>query len=505
MSSTDVVAQNQQTSLVNTPTTTDDDTKVNKAVDVVDEDDVVDVKPNTSFDYCEDIARVSEDATDEVSDSLDIVKEEPALSEEDLSECPETIVPPDKETDVFAGESSMTAVLKREDDEENTEQYSIEASSSSPPPPQQTVTSPPNDDDGDEGPLSVVISPSEEIATADSELVGAATSNVLTAATVQPSDPKSIETFFDAFEEYIRSRDQESQCSYMEAYGFVITFRYVYEQKERDKDTELAINALLARYTGIESLNVLQVFLESLNANGELDDFKSHGLQPVDCILLTYIQLRVCISFRDLAKVFESNLEHVHTCFMSTINTIKKTLGSVIYWPSREETEMTIPKFFKPAYSNVRTIFTNLVVQTNEVYQQRYVIGFAPSGFVSYISNGYNAVVYSDERIFREEKIRQRFERNQDALMVLDGFPIENLLGINNFRVFRPPFLVKTILPDNKSRVYENTALYKHVLALTTIFDKFSILSCKNLNHYVEELVFCVCVCNNYNILFRNT
>lgn len=498
MSSTDVVAKNQQqTSLVNTATT--DDTKVSRAANDLDveevdtgreDDDDEEVKPrlcDASFDYCEDVARINEandndDQTHTIASSVTAatnaptvtvrtttdgveIKEEPALSVDDpIDECSKSV---DSEDVIGSGNNNGSSLLKTES----------------------------NDDDDD---VDETIHRTPTIRPDDA---------VASSSQAQPaSDPKAVETFFNAFEEHVRSREKESQCSYMEAYGFVITFRYVHdEQKERDKDTELAINALLARYTGIESLNVLQVFLESLNANGELDEFKSSNLKPVDCILLTYLQLRVCISFRDLAKVFESTVESVQACFLATVNKIKKALGSVIYWPSREETEMTIPKFFKPAYSNVRTIFTNLVVQTNEVYKQRYVIGFAPSGFVSYISGGYNATTHSDERIFRDEKIRQRFERNQDALMVLDGFPIENLLGINNFRVFRPPFLVKTILPDNKSRVYENTALYKHVLALTTIFDKFAILSCKNLNHFVEEFVFCVCVCNNYNILFRNT
>lgn len=317
------------------------------------------------------------------------------------------------------------------------------------------------------------------------------------------ADSATVEAFLAAFEEEIRCKNKESQCSYMEAYGFVVTFRFVYEQEVREKESETALNALLSQYTGIESLNVLQVFLESLN--GELDEFMPL-LKPIDCILLTYMQLKICISFKDLAKVFECEECIVCTCFLATLNKIKKSLGSVIYWPSREETEVTIPKFFKPAYSNVRTIFTNLLVQISPTFTKRYVIGFAPSGFVSYISKGYNATTHTDERIFRDEKIRQRFERNQDALMVMQGFPIENLLGINNFRVFRPPFLVKTILPDNKSRVYENSALYKHVLGLTTIFDKFYILNTKNLSTtFVEEIVFSVAVCINYNVMFRNT
>jgi len=317
-------------------------------------------------------------------------------------------------------------------------------------------------------------------------------------------DTQDIEAFLSAFEEEISRRSKDSQCSYMEAYGFVITFRYVFDQEEeREKESELALNALMSQYTGIESLNVLQVFLESLN--GELDEFKP-TLKPIDCILLTYMQLKVCISFKDLAKVFECNEQVAASCFVTTLSKIKKALGSVVYWPSREEIEVTIPKFFKPAYSNVRTIFTNLLVQISPLFKKRYVIGFSPSGFVSYVSKGYNAATHTDERIFREEKIRQRFERNQDALMVMTGFPIENLLGINNFRVFRPPFLVKTILPENKSRVYENTALYKHVLGLTTIFDKFCIFKVQNLAaNCAEEIVFSVCVCINYNVMFRNT
>lgn len=358
-------------------------------------------------------------------------------------------------------------------------------------------------EDEDETASSIEITVNEPKIERASEGGGTSEDSGDEAAEKSPDVSESVDAFLSAFEEEISHRSKESQCSYMEAYGFVVTFRYVYEQEEREKESETALNALLTQYTGIESLNVLQVFLESLN--GELEEFVP-GLKPIDCILLTSFQLKTVISFKDLAKVFESEERTVCLCFLSTLHKIRKSLGSVIYWPSREETEVTIPKFFKPAYSNVRTIFTNLVVQISAAFNRRYVIGFAPSGFVSYISKGYNAATHTDERVFREEKIRQRFERNQDALMVMQGFPIENLLGINNFRVFRPPFLVKTILPENKSRVYENTALYKHVLGLTTIFDKFFMLSVKNLPPtVVEELVFSCCVCINYNVMFRNT
>lgn len=320
----------------------------------------------------------------------------------------------------------------------------------------------------------------------------------------------SIETFIDAYEQMICGMDKASQCSFMETYGFIMTFRYVYEQpkEKRDKDSEQAINILLGRYTGIDSLDVLQVLLEALNMIGDLDEFHVFDLQPVDCILITFLQLKVCISFKDIAKVFKCEEKVAATCFYTTLQKIKKMLRSVIYWPSREETEMTIPKFFKPAYSNVRTIFTTLQVQTGDLQQeQRYVIGFAPSGFVSFISSGYNAGTHTDEKIFRAEKLRQRFERNQDALMVLSGFPIENLLGVCNFRVFRPPFIVKKVLPDNKTIVRENFALFKHVTETCSSLQKFQILSLqlKFPSAFVDEVLFSACVCINYNVMFRNT
>ncbi|XP_063705633.1 uncharacterized protein LOC134834785 isoform X2 [Culicoides brevitarsis] len=267
----------------------------------------------------------------------------------------------------------------------------------------------------------------------------------------------SIENFMETYEQMIVCRNAEKKtsqyCSFMETYGFIMTFRCVYEvpKHKRDRDSEQAINILLARYTGIDNLDVLQVLLEALNMIGDLEEYQTFGLEPVDCILITFLQLKVCVSFKDVAKVFKCEEKVAATCFVTMLRKIRKMLKSVIYWPTREETEMTIPKFFKPAYSNVRTIFTNLQVQTTGEQKQRFVIGFAPSGFVSYISAGYNADTYSDEKIFRAEKLRQRFERNQDALMVLYGFPIENLLGVSNFRVFRPPFIVKKVLPDNKT------------------------------------------------------
>lgn len=335
--------------------------------------------------------------------------------------------------------------------------------------------------------------------------------NLLNLSDLQSNNDEStsIETFIDAYEQMICGMDKASHCSFMETYGFIMTFRYVYElpKQKRDKDSEQAINILLARYTGIDSLDVLQVLLEALNMIGDLDEFHVFDLQPVDCILITFLQLKVCISFRDIAKVFKCEEKVAATCFYTTVRKIKKMLKSVIYWPSREETEMTIPKFFKPAYSNVRTIFTNLLVQTGDAQKQRYAIGFAPSGFVSYISGGYNADTHSDEKIFRLEKLRQRFERNQDALMVLNGFPIENLLGVSNFRIFRPPFIVKKVLPDNKTIVRENFALFKHVTETCSSLQKFQILSLqlKFPSAFVDEILFSVCVCINYNVMFRNT
>lgn len=439
---------------------------------LIDENELEDVKPKISFDYCDLVARIiNNDNNSDQSNGSKVIRikeellddgnsieiDEPKIQKQDIA----IVVPTRRQT-------NDSDNMNDEETEEDTQSM-------------QGI-----EDDNNSMDLL------EELENSNN------TENTIT----------SIETFINAFDEIVSHKDKTSHCSFMEAYGFIMTFRFVYEKEEKpDTDSLQTLNVLLSRYTGIDSLNVLQVFLDALTMTGDLDEFKNVGLQPVDCILLTFLQLKVCIYFKDIAKVFECDEKSAATCFVQTLHKMKKSLGSVIYWPSREETEMTIPKFFKPAYSNVRTIFTNLEVQMKEPYQQRYVIGFAPSGFVSYISNGYNADTHTDEKIFRLEKIRQRFERNQDALMVLNGFPIENLLGINNFRVFRPPFIVKKVLPDNKTIVKENFALFKHVTETCSSLKKFQILSLQLQfpSIYVDEILFSVCVCINYNVMFRNT
>lgn len=466
-----------------------DETRQSEDV-VIDEEEEkdVDVKPKICFDYCDVVARVdtSETTCDDQSevkikeeildDGNSIEIGEPKIHQEEIA----IIVPTktkhhanvdteslydttdDGETDAQSNNCSM---LELEDDDNSSSFLDDETSAK----------------------------------------------NLLSLSDLQSNNDEStsIETFIDAYEQMICGMNKASHCSFMETYGFIMTFRYVYElpKQKRDKDSEQAINILLGRYTGIDSLDVLQVLLEALNMIGDLDEFHVFDLQPVDCILITFLQLKVCISFKDVAKVFKCEEKVAATCFYTTVHKIKKMLKSVIYWPSREETEMTIPKFFKPAYSNVRTIFTNLLVQTGDMQKQRYTIGFAPSGFVSYISNGYNADTHNDEKIFRLEKLRQRFERNQDALMVLNGFPIENLLGVSNFRIFRPPFIVKKVLPDNKTIVRENFALFKHVTETCSSLQKFQILllQLKFPSAFIDEILFSVCVCINYNVMFRNT
>lgn len=458
------------------------------------DDEEVDVKPQICFDYCEDVARV-DTMSGETSDQGEIKIKEEILDDETSIEIGEpkihqeeiAIIVPTKTKHHAAITDSDTLYDEGEDDEADAQSNNCSSSLL--------------DLEDDDNSSSVL------------EDDNNSAKNLISLSDLQSKNndnesTTSIETFIDAFEEIIIC-DRTSHCSFMETYGFIMTFRYVYElpKHKRDKDSEQAINILLARYTGIDSLEVLQVLLEALNVIGDLDEYQAFDLQPVDCILITFLQLKVCISFKDIAKVFKCQEKVAATCFYTTVQKIKKMLKSVIYWPTREETEMTIPKFFKPAYSNVRTIFTNLQVQMGDTQKVRYVIGFAPSGFVSYLSAGYNADTHNEEKIFRIEKLRQRFERNQDALMVLHGFPIENLLGVNNFRIFRPPFIVKKVLPDNKTIVRENFALFKHITETCSSLQNFQILSLqlKFPSTFVDEILFSVCVCINYNVMFRKT
>lgn len=460
-------------------------------------DEVKDVKPKMCFDYCDVVARVDTGLMDDIDDDQSDMKiKEEVLDDGNSIEIGEPKIHQEEIAIIVPTKTQHHANVDTESLFETTDD-GLETDAQS----NNCSMLELEDDDNSSSLLD-----DDTFAKNNLSLSDLQNSN-------DESTCTSIETFIDAYEKMICDMDKASQCSFMETYGFIMTFRYVYElpKQKRDKDSEQAINILLGRYTGIDSLDVLQVLLEALNMIGDLDEFHVFELQPVDCILITFLQLKVCISFKDIAKVFKCEEKVAATCFYTTLQKIKKMLKSVIYWPSREETEMTIPKFFKPAYSNVRTIFTNLLVQTGDMpqqqQQQRYVIGFAPSGFVSYISSSYNADTHTDEKIFRLEKLRQRFERNQDALMVLNGFPIENLLGVSNFRVFRPPFIVKKVLPDNKTIVRENFALFKHVTETCSSLQKFQILSLqlKFPSAFVDEVLFSVCVCINYNVMFRNT
>ena len=72
----------------------------------------------------------------------------------------------------------------------------------------------------------------------------------------------------------------------------------------------------------------------------------------------------------------------------------------------------------------------------------KLLIGVAPCGYISYISDAYGGRA-SDKAIFNQSCIMEKLEATRDAIMVHKGFPIQ-FECLNNFiKLIIPPKLVK--------------------------------------------------------------
>ena len=139
------------------------------------------------------------------------------------------------------------------------------------------------------------------------------------------------------------------------------------------------------------------------------------------------------------------------------INFIYFSLGSIPIWPSREQIQETMPGNFKRLYPSTRCIIdctelfcqrpSSLTIQSSLYSSYKHhvtykgLVGIAPSGSITFISQLYEGSISDKEIVARSGILSPELWSEGDSLMADRGFTIQEELNPLKVRLNIPAFL----------------------------------------------------------------
>ena len=183
---------------------------------------------------------------------------------------------------------------------------------------------------------------------------------------------------------------------------------------------------------------------------------RKRKLSTLNEFFMVLVRLRLGLFEQDLAHRFGVHKSTVNRICISWVNFMYLKFGYINIWPTREMVDQAMPLSFKDKFPKTRVIIdcTEIKCQTpsslvlhSETYSSykshttfKGLVGIAPSGHVTFISQLYTGSISDREITVRSGLLKLPFDKG-DVLMADKGFTIEDLLEPIGVKLNIPPFV----------------------------------------------------------------
>ena len=248
----------------------------------------------------------------------------------------------------------------------------------------------------------------------------------------------------------LRNFTSDEDISFYTGFPNFATFNAVYEFLNTGPNGENI------RYCSSKERSVPKCFYDE---NEEPEECTHKGrkrsLEAREEFFLVLCRLRRGFAEKHLAQLFHISQSTVSRIFLSWINYLYLKFGQVSIWANKEVVRATMPDSFKDKYSSTRVIIdcteircqmpSSLLLNSKlfSSYKNHVtlkgLVGIAPSGAITFISQLYSGSISDREIVERSGFLKLEFDKG-DTVMADKGFTIEDLLPLGvNLNI--PPFL----------------------------------------------------------------
>jgi len=255
-------------------------------------------------------------------------------------------------------------------------------------------------------------------------------------------------------------------------------------------------------YTGLPDFTVLKALYDYVDPDITLTH--KSALNKFQQLILVLMKLRLNTANLDLAVRFNVSDTTVSRVFQSVMDVLNVALQPLIHWPDRDSLKKTMPMSFRTHFGTK----VSVIIDCFEIFMERpsnlkaraetwsnykhshtakYLIGIAPQGVISFISNGYGGRA-SDKLITENCGILNKLVPG-DLILADRGFDIQESVGTVCAQVYIPAFTKGKAqlgaLDVEKTRRIANSRIHvERVIGL--VRQKYQILSAKVPHDYLQ-------------------
>lgn len=277
--------------------------------------------------------------------------------------------------------------------------------------------------------------------------------------------------------------------------------------------TLITCDKSLCSFTGLQSFELLNAILDAVKKQHR--DTRQHRLEIKERVILTFVKLKLNLTYSVLALLFGITPGLCKTYFGDTIVLIEKVLRKCIVFLPTSVTSRNMPRCFTKFQD------THAVVDCTEIKMQRpkclccrvrfyshykcsetvkFMTAVSPSGLIMFVSNAYGGRA-SDKLIFESSGIINHIEAGS-AVMVDKGFYIDQVCKSRNVKVYQPPFLRKKVqLSEEEAQSNSEIAAARvHIERCNQRIKTFKILSetlPTTLIPYIDSIFKVICSVTN--------